>query len=222
VAVALDGLGRYAEGLRAQRQRLMLLVEVGDHVGIANSLLHIAVLKRRTGTVRPEVAFRGIEAALRLFLRAEYRFGEADARNELAQLLRSEGRYPEAMAQHRLTLELIRALGDRRFEAHFLIETGRTLGAMGDVDQARDQFEAALSIARAIPQRYEQARAYLGLGDCLARSDPAAARELWQRAWEMLDRMAVAERFEAEERLGAPDSGVDLLRVPAGGETMGS
>jgi DNA-binding SARP family transcriptional activator/tetratricopeptide (TPR) repeat protein len=222
VAVALGTLGRYAEALRAQRLRLMQLFEMRDDVGIANSLLHIVVMKRRAGTVHAGVAERGIRAALRLFRRAEYVFGEADARNELAELLRSEGRFAESMAQHRLALDQVRKLGDRRFEADFLNEMGRTVRAAGDLDQARDLHLAALRIARAIPQPYEQARAYLGLGDCLARSAPDEARRYWRQAGELFDRMRLPERFEAAERLAAVDGGVDLLRVAAGGETMGS
>ena len=71
-------------------------------------------------------------------------------------------------------------------------------------------------------QPYEEARSYLGLGDCLARSAPGDARRYWRQAGELFDRMRLPERFEAAERLAAADSGMDLLRVAARGETMGS
>jgi DNA-binding SARP family transcriptional activator/tetratricopeptide (TPR) repeat protein len=207
VAVATCALGRWDEALRAQRIRLLLLMELGDDLGLANSLIHIVELKRRAGVLRSDVAARGIQAALRLFRRENYAAGEADARNELALLLRSEKRYAESMAEHRATMEISRKIADRGFEVQFLNEMAITTRAMGQIAEAENLFRETLVVAGAILQPYEEARAHLGIGDCLAQLGRPGARRHWQLASEMFERMRVPERFAAAERLAASGRG---------------
>jgi DNA-binding SARP family transcriptional activator/tetratricopeptide (TPR) repeat protein len=216
VAVAYGVLGRYAEALHYQRLRLMIVAEIDDAVGIGNSVLHIVFLKRRAGLAGPATAHRGIRVALAQFRLVRYSFGESDARDELADLLRSEGRYAEALVEHHRALEIIVRLGDRRFEAAFGNGLARTLLETGDPAGARAANERALQLARGIPQPFEEARALLGLGDSWAAADPVRARDLWAQAHERFVRLQVPERYDTARRLG----GVDQLHAASGGGTM--
>jgi DNA-binding SARP family transcriptional activator/tetratricopeptide (TPR) repeat protein len=201
MAMVYGIVGRYAEAMWYQRLRLMVVSRNGDRNGMADSFLHLAHLKRRAGVMRPRDAQRGLRAALRLFRAGHNLFGESEARNELAQVLRSQGRHREALTEHRLALDIVRRIGDRRFESQFLNELAVTVLATGDVDEARRLHEQALSLARAIPHLFEQASAHRGLGDCLVDTDRVAARGHWQHAHELYTRMQVPERFEVEARL---------------------
>jgi tetratricopeptide (TPR) repeat protein len=200
-AMALGQLGQYDEAMRVQRRRLMVLVELGDGTGIGNSLLHLVNIKRRAGRLRMDVAFREVGAALRLYRLGSFLFGQADARNELAVLLRLTGRYAEAMVEHRASVDMMRTNGDLRFEAQFLNETAHTQHAAGDDVAAGESHARALRIAHGIGAPHEQAVAHLGLGDCLAVSDPRAADQHWRQALEMFTRMGAPERAIAAERL---------------------
>jgi DNA-binding SARP family transcriptional activator/tetratricopeptide (TPR) repeat protein len=217
LAVSLGWLGRYDEALRLQRLRLMMLSEQGNVLGVGNSLIHLCSIKLRAGVLRTDLGFRMIVAALRLFERASYRFGEAEARNELGRLLRSEGRYAEALVQQRLAMELVLAIGDRRFEAQFINEMAVTIHATGDSAAALELHQKAVRVAREVQDPYGQANAHLGLGDCLAASDPAAAGRHWQQALDMFERMGSPERHLAAKRL---NGGADHLQAAAGGGTM--
>jgi tetratricopeptide (TPR) repeat protein len=212
VAYAL--LGRYDEALRHQRLRLLLARDMGDLVGVANSLMHIAMLKRRTGAIDVAGARRTFHVALRIFQAEGYLIGEADVRNQLGNLHRQDGEYEKAIEEHRRAVDIAVRIADRRDEAAFLNDLATTVAAAGDRARAHDLHEQAFNLTRGRRSLYEEARAVAGMGECLADVDPVRARQHWQRALGLFERMGVPDRFEVAERLAVLDGGGDQLRNP--------
>jgi DNA-binding SARP family transcriptional activator/tetratricopeptide (TPR) repeat protein len=215
-SLACSYLGRHAEAIHAERRRLLAAVEAKDAVDTAHALMHVYRLRVRAGVIAPAHAERGLRLVLRQMTRHQFGSGEIDARLEIGDLLRGVRRYDEALAELTAALDQARRRGDIRLEAVVVNTLARTLLESGDPAAAAGHHRSALDLAERTSLLYEQARAHLGLGDCLAQADPPAARAHWDTARDVFTRLQVPDRADAEKRLG----GEDQLHAAAGGETM--
>jgi tetratricopeptide (TPR) repeat protein len=91
--------------------------------------------------------------------------------NSIAVTLRDLGRHHEARLVLEEALDVHRAAGQPRLEAHGLAVLGDVLVAMGDASEARQCYTKSLEIRRAIGDRpgegwmlHHLSRAQLGLG----------------------------------------------------------
>ncbi|MGX6603664.1 BTAD domain-containing putative transcriptional regulator [Micromonosporaceae bacterium Da 78-11] len=221
VATAYARLGRYPEALHYQRLNLFAASEQRDLHKIALCLVQIQSTRRESGAVRVETARRYLEVALRVFRRGSFPDGEAQALAGLANLLRAEGRFAEAVVEHRRVLDIVHRLADRRTTPEYLHDLGTTLLASGDLPAARQVFEESLRLSREVPLPYSVAQAETGLAECLVSTDPAGARRLLGRARVTFARLGTPERYQVERRLATLEGEVDQLRPAADGETMG-
>jgi DNA-binding SARP family transcriptional activator len=216
LALCSAQLGQYPEALRYYRLRLMAVLELGDDTLIADTLLNIVAIKLRLGRITTAAFHRQARVTLRAFERERYPFGEADAHHQVALVLRSEGRFAEAVAAHQRAVDIAHTRADAAHESQFRTGLGTTLRLAGDLPAAREVFEESLRLALRTRLPYPIAEARAGLGDCLAGSDRAGARRLWELAREIYAELDAPELAEIEARLG----GEDQLRSGAGGETM--
>ncbi|MCU7727226.1 tetratricopeptide repeat protein [Actinoplanes sp. KI2] len=203
LADALDRLGRHEEALRARRLGMLDAIEVGDATALANCLQGIQRHRIALGQIDLATAHRYLRAALRLSIRNEHLFSEADIRSEQGRLLRAEGRYAEAIALHLTAVELTRKTADRRYESAYTVDLADTRRAAGDRAGALADYRRALRDAEALGLRYTAARARAGLAECLADTDPESARRSWTAALVEFREMGVPEQHEAERRLAA-------------------
>jgi DNA-binding SARP family transcriptional activator/tetratricopeptide (TPR) repeat protein/RecA/RadA recombinase len=208
LSFAYSFLGRHDEAIHLQRRRLLGVIEQRDTVDIGHSLMHLIKMRLRAGRIRPEVAERRLRFLRREMARNQFRAGERDCTVELGDLLRSQGRHAEAIAELTAGLAGVREYGDARTEPEVLNKLACALLESGDPAGALPYCRRALELARRTAHRYELGRALLGLGDCLAGTDPAAAREHWIAAGRIFAELRVTDRAEAERRLDD--------RVPAG------
>ena len=75
---------------------------------------------------------------------------------------------------------------------------------MNDYQQAADCYQQAVEIYSEIGDRYHEAGSYLGLGDAqLEAVGPAAARESWQRALDILESIPHDDADQARDRLAS-------------------
>ena len=194
-------LGRTTEALRYYRLQLIVAAEQRHLDGVAISLMMIQTARRDLGTMGVELAWRYLRAALGVLEKSVDVFALADVHVAMARLLRAEGRFDEAVAKHRLALDIMHGLRDRRMRPEFLHELGTTLRLSGDLAAARSAFEESLRLGRAIPLPYHVAVAESGLAECLVDTEPAEARRLWSRAHDAFTRLGTPERFAVAERL---------------------
>jgi hypothetical protein len=126
---------------------------------------------------------------------------ECDAHVRLGEVLRQQGRYGEAIAEITLGLDRVHEVGDSRTESDLMNTLAQVIRESGDPAAAEVVFRRALGRARTVPHWYEQARAHLGIGDCLSSTDPVAAGEHWQEACRIFTELQVPDRAEAERRM---------------------
>ncbi|MCU7727225.1 tetratricopeptide repeat protein [Actinoplanes sp. KI2] len=200
---AYSYLGRHAEAINLQRRRLLHLVELGDRFDIAHSLLHLILVRFRAGAIEPALAGRRLRLIQHEMVRLGLHSGECDVLYMLGDVLRSQGRYEEAIAEFVRARELIVAIHDGRMEPIAINGHGQALLESGDPDAALAIFRQGLERSLATTHWYERGRAHLGIGDCLAATDPAGAREHWRQALEVFTEIQVPERYEVERRLVA-------------------
>jgi DNA-binding SARP family transcriptional activator/tetratricopeptide (TPR) repeat protein len=210
LSMACSELGRHDEAIHYQRRRLLVVLDERDEQGIAHTMLHLIAMRRRAGSVAPELAERTVRVVLRRMEHLLYLPGELEARHELGDLLRAGGRYDEAMTELRSSMAKCRATGDGRMVAALVTVMAQTLAEAGDPVEATAVYRQAVALAQANSQSLEQARAEVGLGDCLAATDPAAARDLWLAAHRTFTRLELPDRARTEQRLAGTNRPVAL------------
>jgi tetratricopeptide (TPR) repeat protein len=195
-------LGRPAEGLYHMRLELQVMIDEGDaeRLSVAQTLLHIATVKRRYGLASAAVIRRMLRVCIWAYDASDYPIGTAEAYSELGLLCRAEGRYAEAIDLHGRAVAIAEGSGDRRFEAIFLNDYGATALAAGDPAAAAKLHARALEIAEG-KHPYEEARALDGLGSSLADTDAESARKHSRQALVIFNRMGVPERHDVAKRL---------------------
>ncbi|WP_406115625.1 AfsR/SARP family transcriptional regulator [Kitasatospora purpeofusca] len=99
---------------------------------------------------REEAARLAVAAAVR----ADDRYGEGHARNDLATALGALGRHDEMLAELRLARALFAAIGDRAGEARAIGDLGDHCLGTGAYGQARLHFQGALTLFRAQPEEH--------------------------------------------------------------------
>jgi tetratricopeptide (TPR) repeat protein len=219
LALCSQRLGNVTAAIRYYRLRLLAQFELGDPTQIADSLLNLAELKHGIGAISVEVALRQMDVALRTYQRTRYSFGEADAYDGLARLLRAEGRIGEAITHHRRAIELAASNHDVLQEWRLRHSFGVTLLRTGDREAAREMFTFALRLGGRARLPYPIALAQTGLGDCALPEDPGEARRLWESARATFAELEAPELAEVQQRLSVL-GGEDHLRSAPGRETM--
>ncbi len=114
-----------------------------------------------SGVLPPAVAHRRLDTLFPVLRRAGHVVGIADLLNDRACLYRSEGRYAEALAEHRPAIEAARECRDRQVMTEFRCDHARTLQLSGDVAGARAEYRRALAEAveaRAVLDRPRRGR----------------------------------------------------------------
>ncbi|WP_436525805.1 BTAD domain-containing putative transcriptional regulator [Actinoplanes sp. HUAS TT8] len=190
-ADTLELLGRYDEVVYYSRLRMFIAIEDRDDSALAAALVSLQRARYRGGTLPVGAAHRYLDVALRLAERDGYRSIVADIHNDRARLLRDEGRYAEAIVEHRLAVEMVARMSDVRFETGFRNDWATTLLRMGDPAGAREMYGQSLRMAQAARLVHPIARAQAGLAACLDPDDPEAQR-LRAQAHELFERMGVA------------------------------
>jgi DNA-binding SARP family transcriptional activator len=202
-SMGLQKIGRYEEALRLQRRRLQGVLEAQDETNMVHCLLNLIIIRRRAGRIAPPASERALRIILRRAIRVRYPEVAAEARAELGDVLRRQGRYAEAAEQLEQALEMFDRSDELRFRARTLNTLGTIRCAAGDTTAAAELHRRAVEIAKTVSQISEIGRARLGLGDCA--SDRAEARAHWQAAADIFIQLGVPERYEAEARLQEAD-----------------
>ncbi|MBB4737751.1 DNA-binding SARP family transcriptional activator [Actinoplanes octamycinicus] len=201
LAIAADiytALGQPERALHYARRRLFSTIENREEGQLAGTLLSLQRLRYRLGTLSAAAAHRYIDLALWVTRRTGYQSTTGDAHNDRARLLRDEGRYAEAIGEHRRAVEISVRLNDVRHQAGFRHDYAVTLRRLGDRAGARAMFEESLRVAGAGRNPYWTARAQRGLADCLDQGDPEADR-LRAQAREIFERMGLTEEIAAAD-----------------------
>ncbi|WP_456237641.1 BTAD domain-containing putative transcriptional regulator [Actinoplanes oryzae] len=159
--------GRHDEAARRLRAAIDLCRRIGDGPGEGYALISLGHVARARGS--DEEAARCHREALGIFRRTSERAGEALALDGIGSVTRNAGCLREAIA-------VLHGIGERSGEARATNSLGEVLTATDRPVEARNRHTAALALAVATGDRYEQARAHAGLAAAArALAEPAAA-----------------------------------------------
>jgi DNA-binding SARP family transcriptional activator len=202
-------LGAPEDAREFLEQALRLYCDLGDRVGQAraHSDLSIAFALQQ----RHQEALGHSEDAIALSGAAGHRVGQANALNQAGWHAAHLGDYEYALACCQQALDLRRALGTRYEEAHVWDSLGYIHDRLGHHVQSIECFGTAVDLFAEFDDRFEQAMSLGNLGDaCRGAGQPAAARDAWQRALDILDAVghSAAGSFRARLAAAAPTRSV--------------
>jgi len=189
MGLVADRRWRHRERLDWYRRSMLLSAEIGATVQQYVAFSNIAVTRSQLGH---PVAERMLLLSISLNIRVDRLSTAGGAMSALGVFYGRRGRFAEAYAWHRRALEIVDETNERRLLSEFRVDFGRTLYAAGDRPAAAAEFRAAVAAA-AGQNAYEEARALIGLADCLATDDPVQASRQRARAAAMFAGMGVPE-----------------------------
>lgn len=193
-------LGRYHDAIEVCRRTLAITRETGDRTVEAAALIHLGAARHKLG--EGGEALRCLLAGLELAREVGHRVGEADALNQLGVVHAGLGDLERAMEYHRQAMAIATDDGVREIQVQVLNAMGHTHLASGDVDRAVGCHRRALTLAGELGDRYEQARAHAGIGDCAERAAAAGtAAEHWREAHALFSRVGTPEATAMAGRL---------------------
>ncbi|HEV2242299.1 MAG TPA: BTAD domain-containing putative transcriptional regulator [Streptosporangiaceae bacterium] len=194
-ARALLDLG-YAHAVRARpdeadpplRQALRLFRQLGDQVGQAR--VHNALAMALESQRRHAEALRYAKRSLRLYEAAGNAAAQANALTTVGWYHALLGDHQQALARNEQAIAVHRRLGNRHGEAAACMVVGHALHNLGRHAEAIASHQRSLKLFRDLGDLQHQADALIQLGDAQqAAGNPQAAREAWQHALAILERL---------------------------------
>ncbi|MCO5972479.1 AfsR/SARP family transcriptional regulator [Actinoallomurus soli] len=194
--------GRLEEALRDYERSAAIWQGLGRHRYRALITRSIGIIERELGRY-PAAALR-FEECLAAFRDVGDRVGEAYTRNSLGDLCRKWGSTDRARVQYEQAISIFTDLGLQRHFGHAVALRG--LGALdlaaGRLDSAIDQLTRSLGLWRELDMPVWEARTLLILGEAHAmHGDSRAARDTWQTALILCQRLGLPEAAELALRL---------------------
>jgi tetratricopeptide (TPR) repeat protein len=165
-------LDRVDEAAAAYQSALVITREIGNRAGEGVALVNLATIEQRRGSY-PE-SIRLYEDALTICREVGYRVGEADALCGMGVVYRLLGRYDDAIDSISAAVAMSRAVGVVDSEVGALNELGEAFGMAGRTAESVVGYREALELAESTGDRFERARAHLGLARALDGSSEAS------------------------------------------------
>ncbi|BAY37231.1 TPR repeat protein [Nostoc sp. NIES-2111] len=117
--------------------------------GIGTSLLFLSLTYKNLGLI--ETAWEMCHQAINHCRQNQFSFLEARAKSCLASLYREKGEFTEAIAKHLEAISNMNTVSDKCNLAKAYYQLGLTYQRMGDVNQSRETFQAAIAIFNDMP-----------------------------------------------------------------------
>ncbi|PZS31365.1 MAG: hypothetical protein DLM58_11840 [Pseudonocardiales bacterium] len=164
-------LGRLDDAAEAYSSALAIARDVGNRAGEGVALSNIATIEHLRG--RYGEALAGCRQALVIARELGYRVGEADALRGLGSARSALGEHEDGIAYIAQALTISRSIGGMDAETGALIALGDVLRAAGSEAESIASYRDALALCAQTGDRYEQARAHLGLAAALGDTSEA-------------------------------------------------
>lgn len=196
-------LGDRRSALAHLRHALALFTRLGDDAGQARCQIDLGRVCSAGGHY--EQALCHASRAISLADAAGSRVMRAGALNNIGWYYGRLGDYEQALSHCQEALETFRTLGDRHGEARTLDSIGYACCHLGQHHQAISCYHLALGIYQDLGDGYGQdiqADLFRHLGEAqLAAGDPGSARDAWQQALAILDRLHHPDAGQLHARL---------------------
>jgi tetratricopeptide (TPR) repeat protein len=191
----------FEDSRRCFTEALAVLRRTGDRQGESMVLDSLAIDLFYQD--RFEEALESLQSALAIHSALGDRWWTALSLNNIGQMLVCLKRHDEALEYLARALAVQREISDRYAESVIEGTLADTYLELGLFEEAVGHYRAALTAHQETAREHpNQANALCGLGDALARlGRTAQAREAWQTALPVLDRLADPRAAKIGERL---------------------
>jgi DNA-binding SARP family transcriptional activator/tetratricopeptide (TPR) repeat protein len=195
--------GDYDQAVTHCTASLRLYQQLGNPLGEARVYNHLAAVADKQG--RYANALSHSEQALRLFQAAGHRGGEAQLLNNVGWCHALLGDYQRTRVFCRKSIALSAELSDRSDEeAQGWDSLGYAEHHLGNLAEAVNCYQRALSIFRELGNRYQEALSLTHLGDTRhAAGELTQARDAWRQALDILDDLEHPDAGEVRAKLMA-------------------
>jgi tetratricopeptide (TPR) repeat protein len=197
LGLVCERIGQYDEALGHCTAALGIMREFGDRWSEGETLIHLGIVHHRLRD--HDEALRCQHLALDLMRELADRDREGQVLANIGEVLSDAGRHAEALEHVRQALVITREVGDRTEETNILNVLGEAHRAAGLPSEADHRL--ALANALDVGDRYQQARAHLGIGHAVAPTDPGAARLRWELSLVIYQELGVPEADEVAAHL---------------------
>jgi predicted ATPase len=155
--------GQYMRALEWLQNGLEVIEQQDSRADLAHAYYALGGTFGKLG--RTNEAIAAIEQSLRLYVELEHSAGQADAHNNLANVLAgSAGRWHEALVHAEAALELKEAIGDAHGQAVLANNLGEHKRQLGDYAGALHYFGLALEQFTLLGSDYGMAALHLNMG----------------------------------------------------------
>jgi tetratricopeptide (TPR) repeat protein len=186
---ALSSMGDNERAEPNVRQSLVLFRELGDRGHEAMVLNGLAIMM--SGQDRHSEALAVALDGLRMVKAVGYWWLQGVLENTVGELYGDLGQYDLGLSHCQRALGLQRETGNRVAMGASMSSIARIHALRGDLARARESYERAVEMLRAVGAPFEEARVLIDLGDTLAADgDGPAAKEAWRAAQAILDRIS--------------------------------
>jgi tetratricopeptide (TPR) repeat protein len=205
LAVVAGRLDRFGEAHAHMRQAIELSRAAGDRAGEAEThfvLSYVCWLQ-----ADHDSALDHAERSRALWAELDHPSWEGKASNAVGWYHAQLGAHRKALPYHERALALQQQAGDRANEAVARVSLGQAQHDLGYYEAAAGHYEQGLQLARALADPVMEAHLTVRLGDTYqAMGDDAAARERWQRAYEILTDAGHPQAADVGRKLDAAPS----------------
>ena len=189
IGAAYRGSGDPARAVEAQTAALTILREAGDEANRATALSNLGAANRDLG--RYDEALADFDEAYAIDQARGETGNMAISLHQTALTLTAAGRYEEAIVKAEAAVELFRTTGNPLHGQGRALQAAAAAHArLGHVDEAIARSRAAATIFAEVGDQWQLSSTLRTLGALLRdNGQPAAARDVWQEAIEVLSRL---------------------------------
>ncbi|PMR62148.1 hypothetical protein C1A38_05285 [Verrucosispora sp. ts21] len=199
-------LERYEMAAGHQEEALRLFQQLADLDGQAHS--HLMLGRCYAWQSRYADALLHAQQALTTYRETGNRAWEARSLTDVGRIHGYLGDHKQCIQLCQVALKLCRATGDDDGQAAALHTLGRAIIRLGRYRDAVAPLQEAVRLRNRLADQYEEAETLVDLGDGLHElRDAAAARDAWQRAFDILQALVhpAAEDVQLKLAAVAPD-----------------
>ncbi len=139
--------GEHEAALAKYEESLKIEEELGDHLGVASSLLNLGNIHYFRGEY--EAALARYEESLKIEEKLGNRFGVARSLHQIGMIYQARGEYEAALARYEGSKKIMEELGNRAGAAY-------SLGQIGVIYQDRGQYQLALKTYESVMRISEE------------------------------------------------------------------
>ena len=164
--------GKLGEALKSNQEALTIMRQIGDQLGVANSLGCVGLVYVQRGNLQE--ALESYQESLTIKRQIGNRLGEAQDLGNIGSVYFQQGKLSAALELHQESLTIMRQIGNRLGEANSLGNIGLVYSSQDRLEDALKSQRESLTIQRQIGHRLGEANSLGNIGLVYLRQGKSA------------------------------------------------